>query len=1014
MKEHAIRTSRRLSFHLVIVLGLLTLLAFPWQATNAQIPPSIAAIEAEHSAIALDLVHTRELQDTDIDLRIARLHIKHGSLVPTTAVRGQVREWLFIGEARLALDPPDRIEAQQLELYTDKDTLRETVRQAVLVLTNDAAISALARHAATPASAELSNEANTLFTRWLDGGERRKMNVDDAVLLDALGDPLYDSYFAALFHGDSLGDFLCVVEPEQFEQVTVGRFEPIDLTRREKRKAQRMIAKQQRKGRWIGLELEGLGDFENWISMPLKDSQGAPQHGAGRFDVLHYDLDISLAPKSLELTGHAQVNLRAESGRQALRLVLSADLAVHKVSLAGGSDLFFRQRGSDLLVVLPKIAATDEEMTLVIDYSGDAIGNIPRTTARVLNDTEHWYPSVSTTDYATYDMIFHWPKKLQLFAAGTRGEAGLEGTTHWQRFRIERPSLLASFEIGRYQIEERKAGHTDITIAFDATAKLFISGDRDKLIDAVGGALTYFEEIFGPYPYDHLTVVTAPRALSQSLPAMVTLSSIMLSDQGVLRALIGTYNQDRRGVIAHEIAHQWWGHTVGWQSYRDQWISEATAEYAANLYMRNRLGLHHSGPTTNWQSDMIATTDDGRKIESIGPLVLGARLGSGPAPEAYSSIVYEKGAVVLDMLARRFGEKTFLLILRRILEAVPGRALSTADFLQLIERLTDVDLTAFADQFIYATGLPEVYYDLRFEHLDNGHWAVAGTARQEPPYRYVYRIAQSDDGSFDVLRDRVDEVDLEKSALIVPVMISLYDPAKKDGAKNASVTGNKVAIYHTMLRGRSTDLRVELELEPKMVRLDPNQVVFARFFDRHHYPKRMLYYEGLDLAAAHRYDEAEARMREALDAEVTVGPSLAADQDQDEDALEIAGLRLDDRISRALTRIYLDQGRSQSAGEAFEKAATARSRADKLAHYRRTGPPAEALRLEARLAMHKGDAKKAYSILYRAIHKDGTLSSRESQALLAVAAQRVGEEKVMDEALEQARDLGVDVSPLEG
>ncbi len=972
----------------------------------------IDAILAQQEAVTLDLDHSRLVNDTALDLTVAQLRISRGTLVPTTPVAGQVREWLFLGEAMLYLDPPDAVEEQQLELYTGMRSLRETVTEAVLVLANDDATQTLLRRRAAPASEQAAEQARTLFARWQSSGARHGLGVRDGVFLDALGDPLYASYFAGFFRGTTLGDFLCVVEPDALEQVTVGRFEPIDLTKRQKRKTERIIAKQQRKGRWIGLEVESLGAFENWMSMPLRTADGQTHLGHPGFDIEHYDLDIDLSGRDLSLAGRADLRLRADGTRRGLRFTLALELAVTSVTDGNGRPLYFRQNATQLLVVLPAVPATDETVDLRIIYAGDIIQTIPTTKARLLADTEGWYPRFDITQFATYDMTFRWPAKYQLFAAGTPMEGGTDGADRWQRFAIERPALLASFEVGEYQIETQQAGRVAVTFAFDPTARTLITGDRSRLIDAVGDSIAYFEELFGPYPYDHMTVVTAPRELSQSLPAMLTLSTLMLSDQGLVRGLIGTADEDRRGVIAHEVAHQWWGHTVGWQSYRDQWISEAMANYAAVLYMRNRLNHHGGGPTTGWQRDMLSLTEDGRKIESLGPLVLGARLASGPEPAAYASIVYKKGAVVLDMLARRFGEERFSLVLRRILDAVAGRAISTSDFLSLIERLTDVDLDDFAEQFIYGTGLPVVYYDYAFERLDSGRWLVTGQARQVAPYRFSYQVVRGPQGRHDVARSRIDEANLESSSLYVPVMITVLDPSKPGRARVTEQTGNRVALYHTELRGLSTDLRVELDHEPKLVQLDPGREVFAQFFDRQRLAKQVMLYEGLRLLANRQFEEGEARLRAALQASVTTASGLVVTPSPL--ALEITSLRLDDGIGRALARLYLDQGKIHSAERALAEAAEARGRADELADLRSPAHPPAVTLLEARLALQKGHAKRAYDLLFAAIRKKQQLSGRESLALLAVAAHEAGEDKAKRRAMQEARALGVDVSVLEG
>lgn len=969
--------------------------------------------------VALDLDGARSLTATSLDLGVARLEIGSGTLVPTTAVGDQVREWLFIGTARLLAEPPDAVEAQQLELYTDKSVIDEPVSEAVLVLASDSAIEALEARPAIAMDPDTTRAARELFARWRSGGERAALRVEEAVLLDVLGDPLHAGYFAGLFRGEARGDFLCVVEPDAHEPVTFGRFVPVELSARQKRRAAKAIAKQQRKGRWIGLEIDALGAFENWMSMPLRNDDGAPRHGHPGFDVEHFDLDVALTGKRLTMDARATIRLAVDENLRGLRFRLSSSLEVTRVSDTAGNQLFHRQKDGELLIVTPETTpdrgTAGSVLTLQVDYNGTPVTAIDGTRAWTLDETTAWYPNPLNVDLATFDTRFEWPKALELFAGGTPEDEGLDGDSRWRRYRVDRPALHTSFEIGKYQVEQRRAGHVDIQFAFDASTKHLIEGDRDKLVDAVGEALTYFEEIFGDYPYDHLTLVTAPRLISQALPAMVTLSSFMLSDSGFIRGWIGTADEDRRGLIAHELAHQWWGLTVAWRSYRDQWISEAAANYAALLFVRNRLGRSSGGPLEGWMTDLLAVTPDGRTVESLGPMVLGARLASSPAPEAFGRIVYKKGAVVLDMLSRLIGEDAFVRSLRGILEAVPGRAISTDDFFLLLERVSGQDLSAFADQFVFGTGLTQVVYEHTIEPTDDGRWRIRGTARQESPFRYRFRVAPGPREGLDVIRETVGSKDVDRLRVVVPVMISLLDRDKLadqtgDQREQALERGNVVVMYHSLIEGAETEIDIELEHEPKIVRFDPRTEVFANFFDRSHRPKQVMVSEGVRLAAFGDAEAAEARLEEALDAELMVGPSLG--KPISDATRTLASMQIDERIYRSLCRLYLDLGRTQSAESALKQIEETRQRIAKFRKWGRPSPSAWSILFEARLAMQKGDPESAYDLLLPNVRRQGTVKGREALALLAVAAHRTGREKIAREAAEDAAALGVDVDAL--
>jgi len=133
---------------------------------------------------------------------LARLRLDEGMVLPAAAVGGKTEELVFLGKGRITLDPPDDIEAGQLELFIGEPRLDEEVSEIVLVLGSDAAVEALLRRppvaALDPAQLRRGEE---IFEKWRRSAERKAMNVDGAILMDTAGDPLYQGYFAGWFHG---------------------------------------------------------------------------------------------------------------------------------------------------------------------------------------------------------------------------------------------------------------------------------------------------------------------------------------------------------------------------------------------------------------------------------------------------------------------------------------------------------------------------------------------------------------------------------------------------------------------------------------------------------------------------------------------------------------------------------------------------------------------------------------------------------------------------------------------
>src|SRR5262249_17767177 len=159
-------------------------------------------------------------------------------------------------------------------------------------------------------------------------------------------------------------------------------------------------------------------------------------------------------------------------------------------------------------------------------------------------------------------------------------------------------------------------------------------------------ALTTYEAKFGPYPLDTLTVATTWQSFAQGFLGYVTLAHPVVTNvaERSIDAVADTQ------LVAHELAHQWWGNRVGWASYRDQWLSEALASFAAAVWRQHRLGGSTDTRVTSALLDMKdklaileSETNVGRPVEAIGPVTLGSRLHSSVA-DAYHAVVYEKGA----------------------------------------------------------------------------------------------------------------------------------------------------------------------------------------------------------------------------------------------------------------------------------------------------------------------------------------------------------------------------------
>ncbi len=218
-------------------------------------------------------------------------------------------------------------------------------------------------------------------------------------------------------------------------------------------------------------------------------------------------------------------------------------------------------------------------------------------------------------------------------------------------------------------------------------------------------------------------------------------------------------------MIAHEIAHQWWGNLLGWQTYHDQWLSEGLASYAAALFLaqgkdgnRQFRDLLHI-----YKGDLLAKTSEGATVESGGPIWLGQRLSSSLDPEGYSNIVYKKACWVLHMLRglmtdpKTGSDARFFRMLRDFVTQYQGQAVSTEDFIHHAEKYmtpeSDLEqnhkLDWFFNEWVYDTGIPAYTLKTEVRALATGSYVVQGTITQsdvsedfEMPVRVVALYAR--------------------------------------------------------------------------------------------------------------------------------------------------------------------------------------------------------------------------------------------------------------------------------
>src|SRR5258708_4675631 len=294
-------------------------------------------------------------------------------------------------------------------------------------------------------------------------------------------------------------------------------------------------------------------------------------------------------------------------------------------------------------------------------------------------------------------MEFHYPANWTLVATGKQvspGSADQDETNEQaagervSRWISERPIPVAGFNLGKYVRAEAKAGNILVEAeGIKGVEKSFpkapaevieqptfsvgppsrsrsvapIVGtapppspghDAQAVADKAAKAIGNFSQWFGPYPYGALALTQMPGRLSQGWPGLVFLSSFAFlssQEQTDLRLDPLTRALDSQ-VLVHETAHQWWGDLVLWKSYRDQWIAEGLANYAALLMLEQQNPVQFRQVLEKYRRDLLSTNKEGERLRDAGPVTMGQRLDSSHFPGGYEAISYERGTWLFPML----------------------------------------------------------------------------------------------------------------------------------------------------------------------------------------------------------------------------------------------------------------------------------------------------------------------------------------------------------------------------
>ncbi|MGP8246097.1 MAG: M1 family aminopeptidase [Bryobacteraceae bacterium] len=389
------------------------------------------------------------------------------------------------------------------------------------------------------------------------------------------------------------------------------------------------------------------------------------------YRVAHYDVRIALDPAAGRLAGDAVIRFESTTENLVSLDLDAGGLTVSSVEEAGKPDYFERQ-GEHLIVVLNGPANPGDPRAVEIHYqAGSSKGvEISAAGASAGYFTSHWMPANDRIENpAALALTITAPAAWKTAASGElvrEHSQGGQAVTEWSVDGPPQAPFLYAFASGPF--EERKAV---VKQAGGSAVTLRVLGGPDILVQTKA-ALEFFAGSAGrPYPRDSYTQAFAPGQSGQEAVGLTLLPESYAKG-------LAAKPQDL-WLLAHELAHQWYGIGIPIQSWSDFWLSEGLATFLADAFLERQYGRQR------YETEIARSQSIYEDLRAKGkdrPL----SFHDWTAPDqAGGSLPYHKGAAFLALLRTQLGDDLFWKNLKIYTRDNWGRRVTSEDFQKAME-----------------------------------------------------------------------------------------------------------------------------------------------------------------------------------------------------------------------------------------------------------------------------------------------------------------------------------------
>jgi len=429
-----------------------------------------------------------------------------------------------------------------------------------------------------------------------------------------------------------------------------------------------------------------------------------------KIDVLSYSFTIELNDDNNKIKGLARISFMAKEALTSFSFDLSMPNRDRKgmiVDNAGfnapnSSKSTFKQEADKITIDCQPAINKGDSTSVFIQYEGipsdgliiskNKYGHRTFFADNWPNRGHHWLPCKDDpSDKASVDFIVTAPDHYQVVSNGILVEetnlTNAKKRTHWQE---DVPIASKVMVIGVADFAVNLAGMINNCIPVYSWV---YPEDRDKGFYDYAQAIEiipFFIKNVGPYGYKKLANVQSKTTFG----GLENANTIFYHENSI------DGSRTSETLLAHEIAHQWFGNMATEKSFAHLWLSEGFASYMTVLYMENTHGADTARSMledARQQVVAFAQTSDRPVIDDTKDYM-----------ELLNANTYQKGSWILHMLRRQLGDSIFWKSIRNYYAAYAGKNADSKDLQHIFEKVSGKDLSNFFQQWLYSPGIPKL------------------------------------------------------------------------------------------------------------------------------------------------------------------------------------------------------------------------------------------------------------------------------------------------------------------